>query len=123
MTPTTTDKISQLRSEIKIYILEVINFARQIPKDEIGRIFINQLIKSVTSIGANFEESTEAESSNDIVHKMSIVKKEAKETKYWIDLAAECFPQLKTPAADLLEKTQKWIKVFSTIISKKKESH
>lgn len=117
------DKIKSLRTKIKSFVIKTINLCKKLPDDKVGRVLTNQLLRSSTSIGANFEESVEAESNKDVIHKLSVVKKEAKETKYWIDLTAECFPQLKTAAFTLLEKTQKWIKVFSTIISKKKESH
>src|SRR3990172_13103206 len=93
MTSNAEDKLSSLRERIRTFVLNSVKYARNIPKDEVGRIFINQLIRSVTSIGANFEESTEAESTNDIIHKMSIVKKEAKEAKYWLELTSECFTE------------------------------
>ena len=46
----------------------------------------NQLLRSGTSIGANVEESTAAQSASDFIHKLSIASKEARETKYWLML-------------------------------------
>ena len=43
-----------------------------------------QLIKAATSVGANVEEADGAESKRDFVHKMSIARKEARESRYWI---------------------------------------
>ncbi len=43
-----------------------------------------QLLRSGTSIGANIEESTAAQSTNDFIHKLSIASKEARETRYWL---------------------------------------
>jgi len=45
-----------------------------------------QLIRSVTSCGANYEEASGAESKADFVHKLQIVLKELKETQYWLKL-------------------------------------
>jgi four helix bundle protein len=45
-----------------------------------------QLLRSGTSIGANIEESTAAQSRKDFISKMSIASKEARETKYWLKL-------------------------------------
>ena len=45
-----------------------------------------QLLKSGTSIGANYREANRAESRTDFIHKIAIVEKEAAETQYWIDL-------------------------------------
>jgi four helix bundle protein len=49
-------------------------------------IFVKQLVRSSTSIGANIEESQGGYSKKDFVHKLSISYKEAKETKFWIRL-------------------------------------
>jgi len=49
-------------------------------------IFSKQLLRSGTSIGANINESTAAQSKADFIHKMSIASKEARETKYWLML-------------------------------------
>ena len=114
------NKIDGLRTKIKAFVISVINFSKNIPKDEIGRVFINQLLRSATSIGANFEESVEAESNSDVIHKMSIVKKEAKETKYWLDLIQDCFPTLKAKTAILISEVDVLIRIFASIISKRR---
>jgi four helix bundle protein len=49
-------------------------------------VLSKQLLRSGTSIGANVEESTAAQSANDFIHKLSIASKEARETKYWLML-------------------------------------
>lgn len=52
-------------------------------------VISKQLLRSGTSIGANVEESTAAQSRKDFVTKMSIASKEARETKYWLRLLQE----------------------------------
>ena len=49
-------------------------------------VISKQILRSGTSIGANIEEATAANSSKDFVYKMSIASKEARETKYWLKL-------------------------------------
>lgn len=49
-------------------------------------IISKQLLRSGTSIGANIEEATAAQSKKDFLHKMSIASKEARETSYWLRL-------------------------------------
>jgi four helix bundle protein len=49
-------------------------------------VISKQLLKSATSIGANIEEATGAQSKKDFISKMSIASKEARETRYWIRL-------------------------------------
>jgi four helix bundle protein len=49
-------------------------------------VMSRQLLKSGTSIGANFREAQNAESKPDFIHKMGIAQKESDETLYWLDL-------------------------------------
>ncbi len=60
----------------------IIDFCKNIKRNGINRTIIIQLIKSGTSIGANYCEADGAESGKDFKHKIAISKKEAKETKY-----------------------------------------
>ena len=46
----------------------------------------HQLLRSGTSVGANYREAARAESRNDFVHKVGVVEKEAAETEYWLEL-------------------------------------
>jgi four helix bundle protein len=55
---------------------EIIRFAKKIPENSITKPLIIQLIKSGTSIGANYCEADDAESKKDFKHKISICKKE-----------------------------------------------
>ena len=52
-------------------------------------VLSKQLLRSGTSIGANINEAQAAQSTNDFVAKMSIASKEARESKYWIDLLSQ----------------------------------
>ncbi len=49
-------------------------------------VISKQLLRSATSIGANIEEATAAQTKKDFAHKMSISSKEARETRYWLQL-------------------------------------
>lgn len=115
-----SEKIDGLRQRIKTFILEVISFSRIIPKDDISKVILNQLLRASTSIGANFEESAEAESNQDVIHKLSIVRKEARETIYWLDLVSSCYPQLTTKISFLMQECSELVKILTSIISKRK---
>ncbi|TSC86686.1 MAG: hypothetical protein G01um101416_653 [Microgenomates group bacterium Gr01-1014_16] len=115
--------IDGLRQRIRILILKTIAYARDIPKDEVGRVFVNQLLRAITSIGANFEEASEAQTVRDIIYKLSVVKKEAKESKYWLELTCEAFPELTVRGKILIQEVGELIKIFSSIIQKKKAEH
>ena len=55
-------------------------------KNENEFIISKQLLRCGTSVGANVEEATAAQSKKDFIHKLSIASKEARETKYWLKL-------------------------------------
>ena len=59
----------------------VLTFCRVLKEDSITRPLISQIVRSATSIGANYSEADEASSKKDFIHKVAIAKKETKETK------------------------------------------
>ncbi len=70
------------------FALEVIGLYKQL---QAQREFVisKQLLRSGTSIGANVEEATAAQSRRDFLSKMAIASKEARETRYWLRLLKE----------------------------------
>ena len=58
-----------------------------LPATRAGKHVASQLLRSVTSCGANYEEARGAESKRDFIHKLAITRKEAQETRYWLQLA------------------------------------
>ena len=76
----------ELRERFYAFALEIVKFVRKLPKEmaayEIGR----QLIKSGSSIPANYEEATGAFSKEDFTYKVSLAFKEARETNLWLRL-------------------------------------
>ncbi len=69
-------------------------------------------------MGANYREACEAESSKDFVHKIRVVLKEARETKYWLKLLLKNNPQLSDEIIKLGKECAELIKIFSSIVSK-----
>src|SRR3989338_7443029 len=71
---------------------EVIELCKKIPRNVINDPINNQLVRSGTSIGANYCEANGASSRKDFKNKIFICKKEAKETKYWLRIMAKAAP-------------------------------
>jgi four helix bundle protein len=67
------------------FALDIINIYRQMLKQN-EFVLSKQLVRAGTSIGANAEEATAAQSRKDFISKMSISSKEARETNYWLRL-------------------------------------
>jgi four helix bundle protein len=81
------EKDLQLRT--KQFALEVIRFCEHLPKDERSRILSRQLLRSGTSVGANYRAAHRAKSKPDFISKMGTVLEEADESAYWIELLCD----------------------------------
>lgn len=68
------------------FAVRIIKLANAPPKTEAGRYIAGQLIRSGTSPGSNYEEACGAESKADFIHKLGIVLKELKESRFWLRL-------------------------------------
>lgn len=78
-------KENVIRDKSFEFALKIIALYKELSKQN-EYILSKQLLRSGTSIGANVEESTAAQSAGDFIHKLSIASKEARETKYWLML-------------------------------------
>lgn len=121
--------MSNDKNQKKIYDLEertakfgenIVDFARKIPQDIVTRPLVNQIVRSGTSVGANYCEADCAESRKDFEHKLSICKKEAKETKYWLRMIARAVPTVKAEAKILWKESNELQRICITIIQKSK---
>lgn len=97
---------------------EVVRFARKIPKDAVTVKIIEQFVAPGTSIGANFCEAEDAQSKKDFLHKITICKKESRETKYWLRIIAADVPQLKDEARKLWKEANELNLIFGSITKK-----
>ncbi|KPJ63254.1 hypothetical protein AMJ44_14630 [candidate division WOR-1 bacterium DG_54_3] len=80
------EKTDQLSDRLLDFAVEVIKITDALPNTVAGRHVGGQLIRAGTSCGSNYEEACGAESRSDFAHKMSIVLKEVKESRFWLRL-------------------------------------
>jgi four helix bundle protein len=79
----------ELEKRTKKFAVSVIRFVQDLPKNKVTDVLGYQLLKSGTSVGANYREANRAQSRADFVHKIGIVEKEIAETQYWLELFEE----------------------------------
>lgn len=84
-------------------------------------VISKQLLRSGTSIGANVEEGTAAQSKKDFLSKLSIASKEARETKYWLRLLAES-DLVSINVTSELEQVEELIRILTAIVKTTSES-
>jgi four helix bundle protein len=94
---------------------EIIKLCRLIKLDIITEPIVKQLIRSSTSIGANYMEANGASSKKDFKNKIHICKKEAQETKHWLRMLATCCPNLKQQISILWKESQELTLIFNKI--------
>lgn len=94
----------------------IIDFAKNVPKTTISNPLISQIIRSATSVGANYMEANAAESKKDFRHKISIYKKEIKETKHWLRMIARAIPASKDDCRHLWKEPEELTKFVARII-------
>lgn len=81
-----------------------------------ARVIARQVLKSGTSVGANLEEATSAESKADFISKCSIAAKEARETRYWLRLLTACKSVKTELLAPLVKEAGEIVAVVTTIV-------
>lgn len=79
----------QLLQQTKQIVLDVFHLIPKIPKNEIGRPIINQVVRSASSVGANYRAACRAKSTSDFISKLKIVEEELDEIIYWLELFVE----------------------------------
>jgi len=96
---------------------KLIIFCKSCPKDVTTIPLINQLIRSGTSIGANYREANGASSRKDFQNKIFICKKESKETLYWLELIGKVIDdeKLKKECESLWQESKEFILIFGKI--------
>ncbi|CAN5595210.1 four helix bundle protein [soil metagenome] len=79
----------EMKARTKQFALRVIRLVESLPNGKTANVIGNQLLRSGTSVGANYRASCRAKSTADFVHKLSIVEEEADESIYWMELLVE----------------------------------
>ena len=102
------------------FALNVIKLVNLLPKSTSGAVISNQIMKAGTSIGANVEEAQGASSKKDFTNKMSISKKEARETRYWLRLIKDSGTLKVALVEDLLNECNSILKILTAIVKTSK---
>ena len=105
-----------LESRTVNFSKDVLAFCNAEPKTIVTRPLIDQLIRSATSIGANYAEANNAASKTDFRNKIFIAKKEASEAKYWLTLLLE-YTVDKDTCNGLLQECHYLLMTFQKIVS------
>ena len=79
----------EFKQRTKQLALRVIKLVSSLPKNTVSEVIGKQLIRSGTSVGANYRAACRARSTADLIAKLRIVEEEADESLYWMELIVE----------------------------------
>jgi len=98
----------------------VIAFVRQIALTPITEPLVRQLVKSATSVGANYCEADDAGSKKEFRYRISLCKRESRETKHWLRMMAGAAPERVEDARTLWREAKELHLIFAAIYRGKK---
>ena len=106
-------KQEQLRDRTKRFALRIIRLFRRLPRTTEAQVLGKQLLRSGTSVGANYRAIGRARSRAEFVSKMGIVVEEADETIFWIECLIESGIVKPELLADLLSEANELVAIFA----------
>jgi len=111
-----------LADRTKLYARRIIRLVSCLPKSVVAQVLGKQVLRSGTSVGANYREASRARSKAEFIAKMGDCLKEVGESEYWLDLLSEENVVPPTKLALLLEETRELIAIFVTSIKTARSS-
>jgi four helix bundle protein len=105
------------------FAIRIVNAYKYVTEQKKEFILSKQLLRSGTSIGANVEEATGGQSKKDFIAKISISYKEARETKYWLNLLTATDYLDEKLSKSLIDDAEELCKILSSILLTTKQSN
>ncbi|XSG74972.1 four helix bundle protein [Herpetosiphon llansteffanensis] len=110
-----------LQARTKQFALHIIQLVNFIPNSLAGRVLAQQILRSGTSVGANYREACRARSTAEFISKTNIGLQELEETRYWLELLQESALLNHNQCNHLIDEVNQLIAIFVTVIKRKKE--
>lgn len=110
-------KAADIKFRTRAYALRSVKLAGSFPKNNLGDVIGRQLIKSSTSVAANYRAACSARSKADFINKLGIVEEEADETLFWIEFSADAGLTKTELITDLLKEGKE---ILSIVVASKK---
>jgi four helix bundle protein len=106
-------KSEELRDRTKKFALRIIRLFRHLPRSVEAQVLGKQLLRSGTSIGANYRAAGRARSKAEFISKMGIVVEEADETVFWIECLIDSEIVKRDLLVDLLSEANELVAIFA----------
>ena len=118
-----SDQPPDLKPRTKEFALRVIRMYSKLPRnDAVAQVLGKQVLRSGTSVGANYREASRGRSKAEFISKVGDCLKEIEETDYWLELLVDSGVVPSAKMADLLDETRQLIAIFTTIEKRAKDN-
>ena len=107
-----------IHERIYNFIVRVIKLVNILPRNASNLVIINQILRSVTSMGANDQEADGSLTKKDFIYCYTTVRKEGKETNFWLSLIADTNPLFKPRMEEVIQEGKEIVAIISSIINK-----
>ena len=111
-------ELQPLKERTKQYALRVICLVSSLPQTSVAQVLGKQLLRSGTSVGANYREGFRARSNAEMVAKFGVCIQELEESAYWMELLSESRIVSEQALASLLDETNQLISIFVVILKR-----
>lgn len=113
-----TRKRHDLRDRTKAFALRIVKMFSSLPKGTLAQVIGKQVLRSGTSVGANFREAFRSRSNAEFVAKLGDCLKELDETSYWLELLVETGIIKSERLHGLLDESSQLIAILTAIAKK-----
>jgi four helix bundle protein len=110
----------EMRSRTKIFAVDIYMALAKIKLDDLNRIPVKQLMKSATSVAANFSSATRGRSDAEFYSKICIVTEECDECLFWLNFLVETEIVRRSEVPLLQKESEELVRIFSSIKRKLK---
>ena len=110
------DKSLDLRQRTKSYAIRIVRLYRSLPHSSDAQVLGKQLLRSGTSVAANYRAACRARSRAEFISKISIVLEEADESAFWLELLGETEVVLPEKLATLVRETNELTAIFGATL-------
>ena len=114
-------RVFDLAERTAVFGEQVIEFLRAVRPDSITKPLISQLVRSATSIGANYCEADDAHTKKEFRQKIGFCRKESRETMHWLRMIAKAAPSQKDEARRLWREARELHLIFCAIVKNTKD--
>lgn len=108
----------EMKRRTKMFAINVARLAEKIPYNQINRVYVNQIIRSSSSVGANYRAARRAKSKPDFINKLKIVEEELDESLFFLELLQEFNKEFETEITEHYKEGETLLKIIvSSIVS------